>query len=458
MQSKLIERYNIPTPRYTSYPSANFFSEEFGEADYRSEIECSNHSEQKNISIYIHIPFCRHLCHYCGCNSQAIGSQEVMERYLSALHSEMEMTLPLLSNERKVAQIHYGGGSPTTLSTTQLKEINQYILSHFQTIEKPEIAIEVHPGYLDLEYWEGLCNAGFTRVSIGVQDFNDKVLEGVRRRGSKEPIEDIVRLLRSRGIEINLDFIYGLPLQSVESFRGSITRAVELSPDRIVTFSYAHVPWVNENMKKLEALGLPSVELKSALFSSAKEILSKSGYKALGLDHFVKEGDELNLAYDNGMLHRNFQGYCTRRTTGQVYGFGNSAISQLDGAYAQNFKDLKDYIERVESGKLPTQKGYKLSEKERVVREFITTLMCNEAVVWSELSLRCGMGIEELQQLLGYSTQRVADFVQDNIIELRGGSGIYITPSGGVFMRNVAARFDPLLQNGSTINKFSKPI
>lgn len=374
---------------------------------------------------------------------------------MQALESELEMLLPRISSERKVSQIHYGGGSPTILPTQRLKMINDLILSHFQTIENPEIAIECHPGYLDLKYWDELADAGFTRVSIGVQDFNPEVLKGVRRRASQEEMSEIFRVLRNRGLIINLDLIYGLPLQSIESFRDSVQKAIDLSPDRIVTFSYAHVPWVNPNMLKLEKLGLPEAEYKQKLFTTAEDLLMTSGYNRLGLDHFVKSDDELFKAYEEKILHRNFQGYCTRRTTGEVYAVGVSGISQLKGAYAQNCKDVKEYIESINSGQFPITKGYKLAQQQQIVRELIGMLMCNNAVIWSELATICNQSIEKVQQAVGYSIDMLKEFQKDGLIRV-DNQGIYITEQGAPFMRNVASKFDPLLTPGS--KSYSKPI
>jgi len=454
MTADIIKKYNVTVPRYTSYPPANFFSDQFTTTNYIEAIEESNDKSSNNISFYIHIPFCRHMCHYCGCNSIPITTKERMNAYVDAIKKELAMIIGSLDKNRKVSQIHYGGGSPTTLSTSILKEINDTILSSFETIEKPEIAIECHPGYLDLAYWSELVKAGFTRVSIGIQDFNETVLKGVNRRPSLENMETIFKILRSAGISINLDFIYGLPFQSPESFEETIKKAILLSPDRIVTFSYAHVPWVNKSMLKLEKIGLPSTQIKKTIFDHTKELLTNSGYIAIGMDHFVKPSDELNISYKNGALHRNFQGYCTRRTTGEVYGIGVSAISQLSKCYSQNTKDVSTYIELISQNKFTTIKGYQLSLKELITKELIDMLMCNNKVDWEKLSDVTKRSIPEIQELTGYSEALLDDVFKDHIITFTE-HGFEVTTEGKVFIRNVASLFDPLY---TIINSYSKPI
>ena len=261
----LLQKYNVPVPRYTSYPPANYFSEAFTAKDYEEALSQSNATTPGHLSFYIHIPYCRQLCNYCGCNSFAMTTEAQTNRYLSALHKEIDTVIRRLSPDRRIAQIHYGGGTPTILPIYLLKELNDRLLSAFSCIEKPEIAIECHPGYLEEKDWLLLSEAGFNRVSIGIQDFNEKVLKAVNRRPSLLPIDTIFRILREKKINVNLDFIYGLPFQTEESFAEIIRQAIELQPDRLVTFSYAHVPWVNKRQTLLESLGLPSSDEKSRM-------------------------------------------------------------------------------------------------------------------------------------------------------------------------------------------------
>ena len=455
MDSRIIEKYNVPVPRYTSYPPANFFDKQFGNESYDRALVSSNTQEPHHISFYFHIPFCRHMCHYCGCNSYPIRNRARVEEYMSALREEMKRVFSRLDHSRKVSQIHYGGGTPTVLSPETLKSLNDSVFEEFETIEHPEIAIECHPGYLDARYWESIAQAGFNRVSIGIQDFDQRVLQAVHRQPSLLPVEEIFSILRAHGISINLDFIYGLPLQTADGFENTIHRAASLSPDRIVTFSYAHVPWVNPAMKQLELLGLPGQEEKREMFLRATRLLQSSGYHSIGLDHFVREEDELYDAFLNKQLHRNFQGYCTRRTTGQVYAFGVSGISQLSSAYAQNTKDIDGYIAAIQSGKWAVERGYELSPTLQLTREVITRLMCNERIVWQELADFYHVSPQEIISRLSFDRKQLESFEQDGIL-ICTEDGISMTPEGQMFVRNAASIFDPLYKPGS--QSYSKPL
>lgn len=453
MNQDLLNKYNVAVPRYTSYPPANFFHENFTAQSYEEAIRLSNSMQHEHISFYIHIPFCYKLCYYCGCNARLIGSKDTVRGYIDALKKEIKLVLPLLNKNRKVSQIHYGGGSPTSQPVSVLKEINDMLLSEFDTIDNPEIAIECHPGYIDDMYWKGLADAGFNRVSLGIQDFDAQVLKTVNRKPAKLPIGEIVSLLKEKKISVNMDFIYGLPLQTETSFAETIHKAVELNPDRLVTFSYAHVPWVNPAQSKLEAFGLPDAQKKNRIYETAKQILTSNGYKTVGLDHFVRPGDELYIAKENKALHRNFQGYCTRRTTGQVYAFGITGISQLATAYSQNTKDIDSYIAAIAKGELPVMKGYILSEEQQVTREVINTLMCNYEIRWSDLSSYLNLTPHEIKNALHYDEKQLSTFAEDGIIEFNA-EHISMLPGATPFVRNVAASLDKLMLN--TDKRFSK--
>lgn len=453
---EIINKYNIAVPRYTSYPPANYFNENTSAEQFCEVISDSNNDTiQRNISIYIHIPFCRHLCFYCGCNSFSTPKGDGVKRYISALTKEIDMTIAMLDTKRKISQIHFGGGSPTSLDVAVLKEIISKFKTKFEFTEDAEIAIECHPAYLDEKYWTDLALAGFNRISIGIQDFDNNVLSKVNRRPSLIPIEHIFKILRSYGVSINLDFIYGLPHQTPESFVNSMTKAIELSPDRIVTFSYAHVPWVNPMQVKLEKEGLPSTEIKSHIYDSARRLLSTAGYNPIGLDHFVKEDDELYRALNSGQLHRNFQGYCTRHTTGQVYAFGVTAISQLTSAYIQNVKSVEEYVNLIEKGSVAYLKGYLLSHDEQIVGDSIATLMCNRRLVWSEIGERFNVSGEYVKNVTSYDEEKFRQFETDGIIKLSSNE-ISITDFGAMYIRNVAASLDPLMINSN--KTFSKSL
>ncbi|WP_321332148.1 oxygen-independent coproporphyrinogen III oxidase [uncultured Bacteroides sp.] len=456
MNSDLLLKYNVPTPRYTSYPPANYFHEGFTADDYREAVVSSNQVRPENISFYIHIPFCPRLCYYCGCNSYPMAKADIVSAYVDAVKKEIMHLLPLIDKNRKISQIHYGGGTPTAIPLHYLKEINELLLSSFSCIEHPEIAIECHPGYLNEAHWLQLVEAGFNRCSIGVQDFNTEVLRIANRVPALLPMEDIFSILREHQVSVNLDFIYGLPQQTVGEFVGTIEKAISLRPDRLVTFSYAHVPWVNKNQLLLEKAGLPSAEDKRAMYSEAKKVLTAAGYMPVGLDHFVLPDDSLNIALQKGLLHRNFQGYCTRTTTGQVYAFGVTAISQLATAYSQNTRDIGGYIKTVADGQMPVMRGYSLNTQEQLAREIITTLMCNNRMNWQELSEHLGMEIDALKKDISYDPAVLEEMAADGIITY-SPEEINITQEGSLYVRNVAAVFDPLMRNGNA-KMYSKPV
>ena len=453
-QMDLLEKDNVSVPRYTSYPPANYFRA-MEEKEYIASVEESNRVGRRNLSFYLHIPFCRRLCHYCGCNSYIMPDQGTVEQYIEALHLEIDRIASLLDRDRPVSQIHYGGGTPTSLPVSVLHELNDHILSLFPCIEGKEISIECHPGYLSRTDWEALTSGCFNRYSIGIQDFDVKVLQCVGRTLAQIPLREIMDILRAANASVNMDFLYGLPYQTPESFVESIEQAIALRPDRLVTFGYGHVPWVFKRQLILEKHGLPSGEVKKRMYEQAAERLREAGYESIGLDHFVLPSDELHVAFREGLLHRNFQGYCTLRTTGQVYALGVTGISQLDGSYAQNTKDISEYISAVKRGELPVRKGYHLTADERIVREVIERLMCNYRIVWEELSGTLGIPVPEIKRAIRYDESVLDEMAADGILR-KEEKGLSMTEAGHPFVRNVAAAFDPLMQ--ATTKQFSKPI
>jgi len=453
--NQLITKYNVPVPRYTSYPPANFFRDAYDENDLIKAIEISNQQEPAHLSFYIHIPYCNRMCHYCGCNAYPRQKESDVKRYVDAVIREIDMVCEKIDKNRRIAQIHYGGGSPSSIDPAFIRQINDILFSRFRTIDNPEIAIECHAGYMRAHDFQLLIDAGFNRMSIGIQDFNPEVLKASNRLPTLLPIEEIFALLRERETRINLDFIYGLPLQSVESFSTSIEKAIALAPDRLVTFSYAHVPDIFPRQKLLEREGLPSQECKNNLYHAARELLLYGGYRQIGLDHFIREEDELYGAFLTKTLHRNFQGYCTRRTTGQVYAFGVTAISQLAGAYVQNTRSIGEYIETVNSGHIPVMRGYTLNEEEQITREVITELMCNEQIIWQQIASRRQRSVDEIKSATAYSEATMKALEEDGIIHYDDAQ-IVMREKGSPFIRNVAASLDKLLMH--TAKTFSKPI
>lgn len=439
----LLDKYNVAVPRYTSYPPANYFGP-MNEAGFREMIVASNKAYPQHIAFYIHIPFCIKICHYCGCNALSLGKGSQVKPYIDALKREMAMVLPLIDHSRLVSQIHFGGGTPNAIEPEYLAEIVAIIKSEFQFIEDPEIAIECNPAWLGEEAVRALKKAGFNRFSLGIQDFDNRVLKLVNREPSALPVGDLIALLKdgNGAISVNLDFIYGLPGQTAASFAHTICQAAALRPDRLVTFSYAHVPWMKKHQSILERYGLPAADEKMAMFLEAYRILQSEGYCHLGFDHFVLPGDELNQAYQSHLLHRNFQGYCSRRTTGQVYAFGVSSISQFAGGYAQNVKGLADYMQTIGKDVLPVEKGMILSSEQQTTREIINELMCNRVIDWNTISTLVNIDAGELRKKYIRDNQVFIDFEADGLIHYTGET-IRVTEQGALFMRNIAAALDP---------------
>ncbi|WP_205461808.1 oxygen-independent coproporphyrinogen III oxidase [Mangrovibacterium lignilyticum] len=452
----LIEKYNVPVPRYTSYPPANFFEDSFGTADYLKAVKQSNGEKPENISIYIHVPFCTQLCLYCGCNTHITRDQELMRSYVDALKKEIHMIRPLLDKSRKVSQIHWGGGTPNALPSSQIGEIMSILTSEFEFIEKPEIAIECNPASLDEKYIADLASFGFNRISMGVQDFREDVLNAVHREVPRLPIEELVRMIKShKGMSVNLDFIYGLPFQTGESFAKTIAHAIEISPDRLVTFSYAHVPWVKKAQQKLEEFGLPSADEKVKMFETSWAQMKAAGYVPIGLDHYARPEDDMSKALQSRTLHRNFQGYCTRETTGQVYAFGVTGISQLENVYAQNARTVKEYLEHIDKGEILVVKGYSLTPTEKIIRQIINEIMCNQYLSWTKIGERFNQNPEEIKALLNFTSDKLDPFVADNLLEYNNDE-IIIYDLGRFVLRNIAAIFD--IHVGDPSRKFSKSV
>jgi len=451
ISSDFFNKYNISGPRYTSYPPANFFQTSFSNADYIEQIKASNSQKPENISIYIHIPFCPVRCHFCGCNTVVGQKKSILDRYVDAVKLEVKNVSSLVDAKRKVTQIHWGGGTPNSISMSYIKDIMDLIKEKFTLEAKAEIAIECSPAYLEFSHIDQLAEMGFNRMSLGIQDFRDDVLEVVNRRAPKHPVKEVVNYLRTKGFKgINLDFIYGLPLQNIESFSETIKKALEIKPDRMVTFSYAHVPWVKEEQKKLEKIGLPDAKDKMAMLVNTIGQMQEAGYIPIGIDHFARPDDELAKAFLNKKLHRNFQGYCTLETTGQVYGFGASSISQLWGAYAQNQKGIIEYMDAIEKDGYAIERGYKLTRDQQIIRSVINSIMCNGLLQFSEIAKQFDLRVEEIKNVVGFDRSRFNEFEQDGLIEI-SESEISLSPKGFMVARNVAMALDPDLKKGEAI-------
>ncbi|MFO7914965.1 MAG: oxygen-independent coproporphyrinogen III oxidase [Candidatus Krumholzibacteriales bacterium] len=456
IDKELISKYNVAGPRYTSYPPANRFSEEFGEEDYINILKSSNEKQPHNISLYFHVPFCPRICHFCGCNTSLCADNDTVENYFSAVIEEMEKVSSYLDLKRRVTQIHWGGGTPNSIPFSYIDKLMGLLLSRFSISPGAEVAIECSPAYLELNDIDDLREMGFNRLSIGVQDFNPEVLKRLNRLPLRYPVENICRKADEAGFKgVNIDLIYGLPGQKFDDFIRSVKRVVEISPERVVTFSYAHVPWFKENQKRAEKYRIPPADEKLKMLEVSFDILTGAGYQAIGMDHYAKPGDELYKALQRKELRRNFQGYCTRETTGQVYAFGATAISQLTEGYSQNVRSVNEYIDSVNSCHLPVMRGYVLDDKEKIVRKVITEIMCNHFVDFAEIAEDYGIASEELKEILELHTDKIQPFIDDGLVEY-GGGRLRVLPAGFFLIRNIAMALDPALDRGG--NQYSKTI
>ncbi len=456
-QVELFEKYNIPTPRYTSYPPANYFKTAGKEMpEVKEIIKKSNLDKPQNISLYLHIPFCGQLCLYCGCNTHITRNKESMKKYVDTMLKEIDLLAAHLDKNRKVSQVHWGGGTPNYLPVEEVERIMNRLRQHFDFISHPEIAMECHPAHLTKDYTKKLVEMGFNRLSFGVQDFSEKVLETVQREKPLIPIEEMVNYIKSfPNVSLNLDFIYGLPYQSLETYKETMKKALELNPDRLAVFSYAHVPWIKKQQKALEKYGLPTAKEKLELFESAYKMLSENNYEIIGLDHFAKPDDELSIALKTKKLHRNFQGYCTLETTGQVYALGVSGISQMENAYLQNTKDLKKYEEAVNKGEFPVEKYYLVNEDEKIIRDIIENIMCNMEVSLEDIARKYNKSIEDIYQITQVDTKALKQYEEEGFLKF-SRNFLELTPKGQFFMRIIAAAFDPNMKTNK--KNFSKAL
>jgi len=455
-KKELLKKYNQSGPRYTSYPPATFFDSKFSNSDHERHIIQSNFETPENISIYIHIPFCPQICHFCGCTTESGYTKPFLERYVDAVIKEIDYVAKKIDKKRKVTQVHWGGGTPNAISYKFIERITNKLFDEFEFASVYEMAIECNPAHLEFKHIELLKKFGFNRISLGIQDFRNDVLEAINRKPSKHPIEEIISKIKSEGFTgTNIDLVYGLPLQTVSSFKNTVERAIELKTERLVTFSYAHVPSVLPRQKILEKIGFPSSNDKASMYENSYKKFLNSGYISIGMDHYSLPEDEFAVALKNKNLHRNFQGYCTRETTGQVYAFGASAISQLNSAYSQNIKNAAQYIKAIETNNLAIFRGYSVTKEQKVIRDVINNLMCNYYVDFNDIANNNEVSIDELYEMIDFSYENFDDFIEDGILEIENEK-VNVFENGRLFTRNIAMKFDPLVKKN--IGTYSKTI
>jgi oxygen-independent coproporphyrinogen-3 oxidase len=432
--------YNRPGPRYTSYPTAPVWREDFGPDDLEN-VYGKAETARTPVSLYMHLPFCESLCLFCACNVVITKDHSVTPPYLDTLKREIEHVSRRVSKSRPVVQFHWGGGTPTYLTPAQMEDLFGFAAQRFSFAPDAEIGIEVDPRVTNTQHLETLRRLGFNRLSMGIQDFDPQVQQAVKRVQPLEMTSELIARSRALGFDsINVDLIYGLPYQTADRFAHTVDEVLGLAPDRIALFSYAHVPWIRKQQGSL-AMSLPEGMEKFRIFCAAIEKFLRAGYQYIGMDHFAKPGDELAVAQRQRTLHRNFQGYTTKAGS-DLYGMGVSAISAIGPAYAQNYRELPRYTETVDRRGIATMRGYRLSADDLLRRALITRLLCHALIRKEEIAREFAIDFDDY---FAPELARLQPFIEDRLIELHGDE-IRVTMLGRIFIRNLAMIFDPYLE------------
>jgi oxygen-independent coproporphyrinogen-3 oxidase len=442
---QLLERYDRPGPRYTSYPTAVEFHNGVGAEVYVERLARLNRAGGEPLSAYMHLPFCEHRCAFCGCNVVITPHRDVASRYLEAVEKEIDLLASHLPDRRRVSQMHWGGGTPTYYTPAQLSRLFARISSHFSFTDDAELGVEVDPRVTTFEHLEVLRSLGFNRLSMGVQDFNAQVQEAVNRIQSYELTRDLIVRARELGFtSINVDLIYGLPHQTLETFTHTLAQALTLRPDRVAAYSFAFVPWMKAHMKELDVAALPPAETKLALLAATVDAFVGDGYRQIGMDHFALPTDEMARALDVHSLHRNFMGY-TVKSTSDLVGVGVSAIGDVHGAFVQNTKKLPEYYQAVDAGRFPIERGCELTEDDEIRRHVITELMCNVRLDVSDVERRFSIRFAEyFAPELALLTEGETSAAADGLVTVTA-ERIEVQPLGRMFVRNICMVFDKYL-------------
>jgi len=438
MSKALVERYGVNVPRYTSYPTAPHFHEGVQDSVYRDWLGALDAAAP--LSLYFHVPFCAEMCSFCGCHTKVVRRYEPVARYLKILQAEVDIVATALPGRFGAAFVHWGGGSPTMLRGDDWRRIHDHLRGAFEFDAEAEMAVELDPRTATQDYIQALAAAGVNRVSLGVQDLNEKVQVAIRRVQLFDMTARVVDWLRQADITaINLDLMYGLPHQTLDMVLASIDQAVSLKPSRIALFGYAHVPWMKSHQKLIDEKALPDAMARFAQSEAAAQALEAAGYHRIGLDHFANADDTLVVAHNMGTLRRNFQGY-TNDAASALLGFGTSAIGALPLGYVQNDPDMRPYAKVIEDGRLPIRRGVALSADDRLRRDVIERLMCDMAVNLDVVLSQHDMA----QNTLDEDLASLGPLVTDGIVRVTGRQ-VQVTAEGRPFARVAAAKFDAYL-------------
>ncbi len=454
LTQEVLDRYNVPGPRYTSYPTAPEWSDSFGPQDYEEALRQSNETRPaRPLSLYTHLPFCDRLCLFCGCNVVISKNHDKLIPYLEKLKWEIDQLSQRIDTSRPVIQFHWGGGTPTYLNAEQLEDLFGYTKERFTFAPDAELGIEIDPRVTREVQLSTLRRLGFNRISMGIQDFNPEVQQRVRRIQPYEDTKALYDACRALKFEsVNIDLIYGLPLQTAASFLDSVEKVIGLGPDRVAMFSYAHVPWLKKQQGSFAKL-VPQGMDKFNIFRAGIERFTQAGYLYIGMDHFARPDDELCLAQKNRTLHRNFQGYTTKAGA-DLIALGVSSISGIDRIYAQNYRDLPSYYAAIDGNRLPIMRGMRLDEDDVIRRAVISKLLCHCVLVKREIESEFNIRFDEY---FADSLRQLESLQRDGLVTLSPET-ISVTQLGRIFIRNAGMAFDKYLQKPKSRPVFSKTL
>jgi oxygen-independent coproporphyrinogen-3 oxidase len=440
----LLKKYDVPGPRYTSYPPSPVFSSSFDAKAYEHAIIQDNPpGSDEDLSLYLHIPFCDTLCYFCGCTTLITKNRQPIAEYLEYLKREIDLVAHFLARRRKVVQIHLGGGSPSYLMPDEIEELMLFLQERFRFVPIVEAGIEVDPRGMTFDHLHAMRLSGLNRISLGVQDFDPRVQAATNRIQPEELTRRVFEWSRALAFEsVSVDLIYGLPLQTEDSVRQTIEKVIGLSPDRIALFNFAYVPWMKPHQKLIHPEDLPSAEVKLGILKMAVEKFTSAGYVYVGMDHFAKKRDELAIAQANKTLHRNFQGYSTKGGS-DLYAFGMSAISHFGRIYAQNYKTLKEYYAAIDAGRFPTAIGYRMTRDDEIRKYVIMRLMCDLEVTKADVEEKYNICFDEY---FDSELDKINALAHDGLVD-HNVSLLKVAPIGRLFLRNIAMCFDATLKN-----------
>ena len=447
-------KYSKPGPRYTSYPTALEFKDAFTYDAYINKLDAQESS--RPLSLYFHLPFCRNACYFCGCNVVFTSKEDKMLRYIEYLKREMEILTKHIDTSREVIQMHFGGGTPTFFSAEQLEEIILMIKSHFKNFSADaEISCEIDPRHINEEQMKVMSQQGFNRVSFGIQDFNEKVQVAVHRVQPYDETKNAMDLARKYNmVSVNVDLIYGLPYQTLETFKETLRLSLTLNPDRFAVFNYAHVPWLKKTMRKIDETTLPLPDEKLHIMQYTIDFLTENGYKMIGMDHFAKPEDDLFKAIEKGELHRNFQGYTTKGGADLV-GVGLTSIGEGNDYYAQNFKDMKEYEAAIDAGKLPFERGVTLNEDDMIRQHVIMELMSNFKMDIKRFNEDFDV---DFNTYFTDDLPALKPFIDEELVTV-DENHIACSETGTLLIRNIAMVFDAYMNKHAGSKKtFSKTV